>query len=355
MTEHPTKERASILLQRPPARQHVMISLHSSAQAIGNSAIGDPAIDQADSSRVDSNKGHSSAIFGQIYWSPTKSLWTTFIFAGAIFGGTQTFYWDAFLLFVVTTFITLCAGYSIGIHRRLIHNSFECHQWLENTLVYLGILTGIGGPFSIIEKHDLRDWAQRQPNCHPYFSNRRNVLTDWAWNLHCSIQLHYPPIFHHESRTADNGFYTLLERTWMLQQLPWALAFYYFGGWSWVFWGIYMRIAVSSTGHWLVEYLTHHKIRSGFKKSRYSAQKRSPALNRLGGLLTMGECWQSNHKAFPHAAKFSLHPQQIDPSWNIINALSYVGLIWNIQYPSNSVTLQSQAPASICRTAVIAE
>ncbi len=287
-------------------------------------------------SRVDSNKGHSSAIFGQVYWSPTKSPWITFIYMGAILGGFQTLQWDTFLLLIITSLVTLSAGYSVGIHRRLIHNSFSCHQWLENTLVYLGVLAGIGGPFSIIERHDLRDWAQQQPNCHPYFTNRRNILIDWIWNLHCSIQLHYPPIFRHEPRIANNSFYALLERTWMLQQLPWALVFYHFGGWSWVFWGIYMRIAVSATGLWLAEYLTHHGLSRQVSKS--SPQKRSALL----GLVTLGECWQSNHKAFPNAARFSLYPQQTDPSWWIIDALSRVGLVWNIQYPSNLVTLGTE-------------
>jgi hypothetical protein len=31
----------------------------------------------------------------------------------------------------------------------------------------------------------------------------------------------------------------------MLQQLPWALAFYGLGGWGWVFWGISSRVSVS--------------------------------------------------------------------------------------------------------------
>ncbi len=309
-------------------------------------------------SRVDSNSGRSSAIFGQVYWSPAKSPWITFIYAGAIFGGSQTLQWDAFLLFIITSLITLSAGYSVGIHRRLIHNSFTCHQWLENALVYLGVLTGIGGPFSIIERHDLRDWAQRQPNCHAYFTSRRNILVDWIWSFHCSLQLHYPPIFRHEPRIADNGFYSLLERTWMLQQLPWALAFYHFGGWSWVFWGIYVRVAVCATGLWLAEYLAHHGfgrqagrlpfggIRPGRSPKQHSA---------LLGLITLGECWQSNHKAFPNAARFSLYPRQIDPSWWIINVLSRVGLAWNIQYSSNSVTLGTSHPASTQARHVVTE
>lgn len=301
-------------------------------------------------SRVDSNKGHSSAIFGQVYWSPTRSFWMTFIYAGAILGGYQTFQWDALLLFVVTSLVTLCLGYSVGIHRRLIHNSFSCHQWLENILVYLGVLVGIGGPFSIIEKHDLRDWAQRQPNCHPYFNNRRNILIDWVWNLHCSIQLHYPPIFRHERRIADNEFYSLLERTWMIQQLPLALLFYAFGGWSWVFWGIYVRVAASTTGLWLAEHLTHAKINrqaGQSKQGRFSRRRATPKSSKystLLGLITFGECWQANHKAFPNAARFSLYPQQTDPSWWVISAFSRVGLVWDVQYSSNAVTLNANVP-----------
>ena len=311
-----------------------------------------------EASRVDHNNGHSSAIFGQVYWSPTKSIWMTFIYTGAVLGGYQTFQWDAVLLFIITSLVTLSAGYSVGIHRRLIHNSFSCHQWLENALVYLGVLTGIGGPFSILERHDLRDWAQHQPNCHAYFTSRRNIIVDWIWSLHCSIQLHYPPIFRHEQRIADNSFYTLLERSWVLQQLPWALAFYHFGGWSWVFWGIYVRIAMSVTGLWLAEYLTHHRLNQQSGRSFLGSVRRGRSPQKhsaLLGLITLGECWQGNHKAFPNAARFSLYPRQIDPSWWIINALSRVGLVWNIQYSSNSVMPSANHLAPIRESRVVTQ
>ncbi len=301
--------------------------------------------------RVDSNKGHSSPIFGQVYWSSTKSLWITAIYAGALLGGYATFRWDALLLMVVTSLITLGAGYSVGIHRRLIHNSFQCHPWLENSLVYLGVLTGMGGPFSLIGTHDLHDWAQRQIHCHDYFIRRRNILTDWIWQIHCDIELHYPPAVRYESRIAENEFYQWLEQTWMLQQLPWAIAFYYFGGWSWLFWGIYVRIAVSVTAHWLIGYLTHHKSdlfdpsrleqarwehTDGYRSSRTplnlekvsSFQCRNlPWLS----LITMGESLQSNHQTFPNSAKLSLSPRQFDPGWWLIKTFQALGLVWNIQ------------------------
>jgi fatty-acid desaturase len=303
--------------------------------------------------RVDSNNGHSSPIFGQVYWSSTKSFWITAIYAGAILGGYATFRWDALLLMLITSIVTLGAGYSVGIHRRLIHNSFQCYPWLEHSLVYLGVLTGMGGPFSLIGTHDLHDWAQRQVHCHDYFIRSRNIFTDWVWQVHCDIALHYPPVLRYESRIAENEFYQWLEQTWMLQQLPWVIVFYHFGGWSWLFWGVYVRIAVSVTGYWLLGYLTHHR-RKAFDRAADRVADR--AADRTAGdrtprtllnfektssfqcrnlpwlsLFSMGESLQSNHQTFPNSAKFSLHPRQYDPGWWLIKAFQAVGLTWNIQ------------------------
>jgi len=290
--------------------------------------------------RVDPNHGHSSAIFGQVYWSPLRSLWMLFIYTGAILGGYATFQWDAACLFLITTFITLCAGYSVGLHRLLIHRSFQCHPLLEGLLVYIGVLAGIDGPLSTVEKHDIKDWAKRQPHCHRYLSHRNDILKDWFWQTHCTLHLSYPPIFRHDAKTAKNSFYQWLQQTWMVQQLPWAVAFYHFGGWSWVFWGIYVRIAYSTTLQWIGEYLTHSRLSQpkwAFGKKKYSNPfYNSPML----GVLSLGECWQSNHRAFPNAARFSLYPKQLDPSWWFISTLKKVGLVWNICYPCNSVTFR---------------
>ena len=61
---------------------------------------------------------------------------------GALVLGPVYFTWGAFALFLATCAATLCAGHSVGMHRRLIHNSFDCPPWLEGTCVYLGVLVG---------------------------------------------------------------------------------------------------------------------------------------------------------------------------------------------------------------------
>ena len=286
------------------------------------------AVPKTKVSRIDSNGGRSSPVFGRVYWSPTKSVWMIIISVGAILGGYATFSWGALALCLVTSAIVLCAGYSVGIHRRLIHNSFECSQWLENCLVYLGVLGSTVGPYSAIEQHDLQEWAHRQPKCHRYFSHSHNPLLDWYWAMHCDIQLECPPIVRYEPRIAQNQFYQWLEQTKVLQQLPLAIAFYYLGGWSWVFWGIYVRIFLCANAQWLTQYLAHNWGERSRKLRNVGV-----SLNNLpfAGLLTMGEGWQNNHQSFPLSACFSLGPNQYDPGWWLIKALRSIGLAWNIQ------------------------
>ena len=265
------------------------------------------------------------------------------MYLGALIGGPLTFSWNAVLLFVVTSAITLCAGHSVGMHRRLIHNSFQCPKWLEYILVYCGTLVGLAGPFSIIEMHELRDWAQRQPHCHDYFASRQNLVKDWFWILHCDFRLEYPPEIRYEPRIANDRVYKVLERTRLFQQVPPAVLLYVLGGWSWFVWGICVRVSVCMTGHWLVGYFAH---RSGDRNWHIEGAGVQGYNVNFCGLITMGECWHNNHHAFPNSAKIGLRHFQLDPGWWMICALEKLGLAWNIQVPQ---TLPSRFELELIR------
>lgn len=264
------------------------------------------------------------------------------MYGGALLGGYATFRLDALALCLITSAIALCAGYSVGIHRRLIHSSFQCHRWVETVLVYIGVLAGLGGPFALVERHDIRAWAQSAPRCHSYFIGRQNPITDWIWTIHCELQLHYPPIFRHEERLTQNRFYQWLEQTWMFQQLPLAIAFYYYGGWSWVFWGIYVRISLCATILWLADYLACRiGQRSLYAKNAAIQLGNIPALS----LFSMGESWQNNHQNGSYSARFGLR-SQIDPGWWFIKLLRSAGLAWNIASPRSSSSEYWKAPST---------
>ena len=274
----------------------------------------------------------SDPVNGTVVWSPAKSLWTAAMTLTAVVFAPFTFSWGALALFIVTCGITLCAGHSVGMHRLLIHRSFQTPLWLEHILVYLGTLVGMAGPFGMIRAHDIRDWAQRQTECHDLYAHRRPFFIDAFWQMHCAVRLDAPPRFEIEPGTANDRFYRFLERTWMLQQAPWALLFYAVGGWSWVVWGIALRIAVSLTGHWLIGHYAHRTGHQGWRVDDVAVQGYNI---KYCGLFTFGECWHGNHHAFPESARMGIEDGQADPGWWFVKSLERIGLARNLNQPKD--------------------
>lgn len=283
------------------------------------------------SERIVTEQG-ADPVSGTVRWAPAKSLWIGGMTLAGLIGGPLFFSWDAFALFLATSAITLCFGHSVGMHRRLIHSSFVCPLWLEHLCVYLGTLVGMAGPIGMTRVHDFRDWAQRQRACHDYFCHRRSFWHDGWWQLHCELVLDRPPAFRLEPRLAGDRFYAFIERTWMWQQLPWAVLFFAVGGWGWVIWGICMRVAVSVTGHWWVGHYAHRQGDQSWVVEGAAAQGYNVA---VAGLISMGESWHNNHHAFPGSAKLGLFPGQVDPGWWLIKSFEMLGLARDIKTPAD--------------------
>jgi fatty-acid desaturase len=269
-------------------------------------------------------------VAGQVRYAPLKSLWFTTMLLSAVIGGAASFSWSALVLFLASTAAVLLFGHSLGSHRKLIHDSFACPQWLAYLLVYLGVQVGLSGPIGLLRQHELRDYAQRLPDCHDYLRHGRGFWRDAWWQLHCALDLADPPSIHIEERILNDRFYQFLERTWMAQQLPWVVIFFLWGGWSFVFWGVCARVTAGVFGHWLIGYFAHNHGQMHVTVHGAAVQGRNI---RLASLLTMGECWHNNHHAFPGSAKLGLFPGEWDPGWWALMLLRRCGLAWNLRLP----------------------
>lgn len=280
---------------------------------------------------VDPNSSQADARHGRVRWSASKSLWFIGNAVGWLALGTVYFSWSAAALFLLTSAVTLCAGHSLGMHRKFIHDSYQCPKWLEVLGVYLGTLVGLGGPKSMLFAHDIRDWAQRQPQCHPFLAHQSRMARDFWWQIHCKLSLAAEPRVIWPTSLARGSIYDWLQRTSMLQQLPWALLFFALGGWGWVAWAICGRITVSILGHWLIGYFAHN---SGHKDWHVDGAAVQGHNVRYTALITFGECWHNNHHAFPGSARLGLMPGQWDPGWWLLSMLGRLGLVWDVQQPS---------------------
>jgi len=278
--------------------------------------------------RVDGSD--ASALDGRPVLDTKKAAWNGSLIVGAIVLGPLTFTWSAFFMFCILTYFSLLIGHSAGMHRMMIHKAYQCPKLLERTLVYVGVLVGMAGPFGILRIHDLRDWAQRQNECHDFFAHRRSYWKDIAWQLTCSFEFTMPPRFKIEDELAHDRWYQFFEATWRFHQLLLAVPLYLLGGWPWVVWGIFVRISVSIVGHWTITYFCHNPGPGKWRVKEASVQ----ASNIPGiGVLTYGECWHNNHHAFPESACIGLEKGQADPSWMFIKWLGKIGLAKNIGLP----------------------
>jgi stearoyl-CoA desaturase (delta-9 desaturase) len=273
--------------------------------------------------------GGSSPVNGVVHWDAVHSLWNGGMLMAAIVFAPTLASWSAVSVFLILTGASLLLGHSVGFHRLLIHRSFITPLWIERTLVWIGTCVGMSGPFWMMRTHDLRDWAQRQSDCHDYLAHRRPMLMDAWWQLHCRLELANPPEFD-LGRAGQDRFYRFLESTWMIQQLPIALLLFLSGGWSWVVWGICVRVSACVTGHWFVGHLAHRRGPQSWLVEAAGVQAHDVP---WAAIPTMGEAWHNNHHAFPGSARIGLYPGQSDWGFVFIQLLERMGLAWNIMLP----------------------
>ena len=271
-----------------------------------------------------------SPLDGTVKYDFPKLIWNLgFIIVACIFAP-LTFSLSAFLVFILLTYFSLLIGHSVGMHRMMIHRTFRSKLMTKRVLIYIGVLVGMSGPFGIIKIHDLRDWAQRKRKCHDFFSHNASYFQDIWWQLTSKFEFTSSPKIEIESELKDDVFLRFCERTWRWHQLGLGIVLFYLGGWPFVVWGVFVRVAVSIVGHWTITYFCHNPGPGTWKVKIAAVQ----ASNIRGlGLITYGECWHNNHHAFPESAKIGLEKGQSDPSWWFIIFMKKLGLVYDVRLP----------------------
>jgi stearoyl-CoA desaturase (delta-9 desaturase) len=194
------------------------------------------------------------------------------------------------------------------------------------------VQVGLAGPIGLLRQHELRDYAQRLPDCHDYLKHGRSAWLDAWWQLNCELVLLHPPVIRIEPRISEDRFYRFLERTWMVQQLPLAFLLYTAGGWGFVWWAVCARVTAGVFGHWLIGHLAHNHGAVHREVRGAAVQGRNVG---FASLLTMGECWHNNHHAYPGSARLGLAQGEWDPGWWVLLGLQHLGMVTNLRLPSD--------------------
>lgn len=119
---------------------------------------------------------------------------------------------------------------------------------------------------------------------------------------------------------SDDPVYLFFDKYFLPLQVALGIGLYLWGGWSFVLWGIFVRLVVVYHCTWFVNSATHK-----FGYRTYDAGDQSTNCWWVA-VLTYGEGWHNNHHAFQYSARHGLRWWEVDVTWMTIRALEILGL-----------------------------
>jgi stearoyl-CoA desaturase (delta-9 desaturase) len=255
--------------------------------------------------------------------------WFNVIFIGGVHLGALaaffTFDWGALGVAAALWWLTGSLGIGLGFHRMLTHQGFRAHPWLERFLVLCGTLAVQGGPIAWVAGHRMHH-AHSDRELDPHDSTRG------FWWAHIGWIFYRDPMtgeFANYRRLAKDlvadPFLLFLDRWYVVLQAALGLGLLAWGGWSFVIWGIFVRLVFGWHCTWLVNSAAHM-----FGYQSYASRDNSRNCWWVA-LLSFGEGWHNNHHAFPRSARHGLRWWEIDQNYATLAILRKLGLVWDVR------------------------
>ncbi len=272
--------------------------------------------------------------------------WFVILHLIALIGPFYLFSWGAvatgFALYIVTGML----GITLGYHRLLTHRSFKSPRWVERVLATCGVLALQGSPL---------DWVAGHRMHHSFVDDGKdphNARRGFWWS-HIGWMCRINPDIRDRDRlkkfardVVADGYLNWLTGAipQLFIQIATGLILLAVGGWSYVVWGIFVRLAVTYHVTWFVNSASHKFGYRNFETGDLSTNCW------WVGILAFGEGWHNNHHAYPDVARAGLKWWEFDLTYMTIRLMKVFGLAYDIKLPTDKataepVTLIAEEPA----------
>jgi stearoyl-CoA desaturase (delta-9 desaturase) len=262
--------------------------------------------------------------------------WATIVWVAALHLGALAapffFSWQAVVLTLVLCWMTGSLGICLGYHRLLTHGSLQTYRPVRWFFAWLGGMAGEGPATMWVAVH-------RQ---HHHFSDQEgdpHTPHDGAWWSHMlwlapdrGSENNRRTIQHYAPDLYKDPVMRFLDTTFLLWHFVLAGVLFaagYFGwnaamGWSFVFWGVFVRMIYVLHVTWFVNSASHMW---GYRNYKTTDDSRNCW---WVGLLAFGEGWHNNHHAYQRMARHGHRWWEFDITYLAILAMEKVGLVWNV-------------------------
>ena len=277
---------------------------------------------------------------GTLGFSWQKTLWFYIMVIPALCIDFAELSTHTIVIGITLTFLTVCFGHSIGLHRGVIHKAYVTSNLMRKILVYLFVLTGLGSPITWMKLHYYRDYWQNRQDCPPYFAYQHSIFRDFWWYLHLSFNAKNDAKYSIPASDLNDPWYLWLHKTWYFHNLILMGLIFVLSDLNTMLFLMNFRIAIIIIGHWYIGYAAH---KYGYARFEIDKANESGYNDVLLGILSFGEGFHNNHHGHPTSAKFSAAWYEIDLSWYMILGLEKLGLIHKVKKPFQHQTLKITA------------
>ncbi len=261
---------------------------------------------------------------GSIRLDWKKSLWLYLMILPVFFIDFSMLQWKDIILNVVLLFLSVGIGHSVGLHRGIIHKSYETSKLFRNISLYAFILTGLGSPLAWLKQHYYRDYWQNRKDCPRYFQYRHSLITDYWWNLHLTFRPKDIERYNIPEKDLKDPTILWLNNTWYLHYFFFMAVMYLLLGLNSMLIATCLRTSIIILGHWYIGYASH---KYGYARYKIHNADESGFNDIILGLISFGEGFHNNHHSYPTSAKFSMKWYEIDFGWMLIWLLKKMRII----------------------------
>jgi fatty-acid desaturase len=247
-----------------------------------------------------------------------------------------TFSWTGVGLALLGWWVAGSLGICLTYHRLLTHRGFRVPKPLEYLGTVFGMLASEGGAISWVAMHRIHHAKSDRVGQDLHTPKEGFWWSHLGWIV-CELDRDRREM---ERRFAPelvaDPVHRVLNRVHLLPNILVGLALYAWGGWSYVVWGVFVRLVITLHGTWLVNSATHMW---GYRVWKTNEDSRNLW---WVGLLAWGEGWHNTHHAFQRSARHGFG-WELDATWLVIRALAAVGLARDIHLlPKNAERFRIQ-------------
>jgi len=207
-------------------------------------------------------------------------------------------------------------------HRYFAHRTYKTSRVFQFVLALLAQSSAQKGALWWAAHHRTHHKYSDQPE-DPHNSRRGFWYSHIGWIFDDTNATDY-------SKIKDLAKYPELVLINVIPNLPAVLlgfAVWWFMGWSGLFIGFGLSTVLLWHGTFTINSLAHM-----IGKPRYDANDESKN-SLILALITLGEGWHNNHHYFMGSTRQGFFWWEIDISYYVVKALSWVGLVWDIKAP----------------------